>query len=417
MVTIPGRTSTTHRTGFWYALTAAPHRMFFLAGAAQGVIIMTWWALTLAGRYALLPAVAMQVDPVWAHAFLMIYGLFPFFIFGFLATVYPRWMDARVIARWSYVLASLSMACGMALFYAGLYADNKLIILATLLFLAGWLVMFGALLWVCLSTGRASMHELAFNLALAGGAGGIACFAVALSGAGAEWFTAARELGLWLFLVPIVFGVSHRMIPFFSSSVLAHYRVVRPAWSLPVVLTCTVGHVALVLLGLRRWLFVCDLPLTAAALYHTFAWGFLRSFGDRLLAMLHVAFLWLPLAMALYSLQSLVLFGSGRLVFGRAPLHALGIGFITGMVVAMASRVSLGHSGRSLTANRLTWNTLLGISIAALLRIGAALTAPLFVHAYLFSLAASVAWLGAVIPWVWHYAPMYWRPRADGHPG
>ena len=47
----------------------------------------------------------------------------------------------------------------------------------------------------------------------------------------------------------------------------------------------------------------------------------------------------------------------------------LGIGFFTGMVVAMASRVTLGHSGRALEADDLTWYVLLGINIATLLRI------------------------------------------------
>jgi uncharacterized protein involved in response to NO len=85
--------------------------------------------------------------------------------------------------------------------------------------------------------------------------------------------------------------------------------------------------------------------------------------------MLHIAFLWLGLGMALYTVQSLALLVTGVDYLGRAPLHALGIGFFTGMVVAMASRVTLGHSGRALEANDLTWYVLFGVNIAAMLRI------------------------------------------------
>lgn len=58
--------------------------------------------------------------------------------------------------------------------------------------------------------------------------------------------------------------------------------------------------------------------------------------------MLHIAFLWLAIGMTLYTVQSLTLLITGVDYLGRAPLHALGIGFFTGMVVAMASRVTLG---------------------------------------------------------------------------
>ncbi len=415
-MTLPGGEKNVAARGAstWRVFSAAPHRMFFLAGSAQIIFIMAWWAISLCGRYGVLPAGTTHLDPVWAHAFLMIYGLFPFFIFGFLTTVYPRWMNTPALPRSAYLGASLLMTSGAALFYVGLYAGTWMVALATAVFLCGWLMALRELLRVYWLANRRGPHERALNLALSAGALGIASFAVAAVSGKAAWFAAAREIGLWMFLVPVVFGVSHRMIPFFGSSVLKNYRVVRPSWSLPLVLVCTTGHAVLELSGLRRWLFLCDLPLMLIGLYHTVAWGFRRSFEERLLAMLHIAFLWFTLAMALYSVQSIVLLSSGRLLFGRAPLHALGLGFVLGMVVAMVSRVSLGHSGRALAANRLTWNTLIGVNVTALLRVAAALSAPVFVHAYLFNLAAAGAWLVWLSPWVWHYAPMYLQPRIDG---
>lgn len=416
-MTTPREKTTTRPVGIWQAFSAAPHRMFFLVGTAQIVLIMAWWAFTLCGRYGLFPPAKTALDPVWAHAFFMIYGLFPLFIFGFLATVYPRWMNTPALSRRTYVSASLLLGGGIVLFYAGLYMGATIVALATVILLCGWLTILVALLGVCRLANRIDPYEWIFNLALAAGAAGIVCFTVAAVGGSYSWFVAARELGLWVFLVPVLFGVSHRMIPFFGSSVLQNYRVVQPAWSLPLVLACAAGHAALVLFGQRRWLFLCDLPLMLTAIYHTIAWGFRRSFEQRLLAMLHIAFSWLSLAMALYATQSLILLGSGRLLLGRAPLHALGIGFMLGMVVAMVSRVSLGHSGRALAADRLTWNTLLGVNVTALLRLAAALAAPFFVHADLFNLAAACAWLGWLVPWVWRYAPMYLRRRVDGRVG
>jgi uncharacterized protein involved in response to NO len=141
-----------------------------------------------------------------------------------------------------------------------------------------------------------------------------------------------------------------------------------------------------------------------------------RSFQARLLAILHLAFLWFGIGMALYATESLLLLGGVGLSLGRAPLHALGIGLIAGMTLAMASRVSLGHSGRALVADNLVWLACWGLHFSALLRVLGDLpaTSELLIPTNLW---AALLWLVSVIPWVARFAPIYLRPRVDGHPG
>jgi uncharacterized protein involved in response to NO len=255
-------------------------------------------------------------------------------------------------------------------------------------------------------------HERLLNLALAAGLLGIAVYLAAVLTGSARLFAFARELGLWLFLVPTVFLVSHRMIPFFSQSALMNYIMVRPAWGPSLMAVCVTAHAALELSGLPQWRFLADLPLAVAALHHSYVWQFRRSFHARLLAMLHIAFLWLGIGMGLYAAQSLVLLATGTDYFGRAPLHALGIGFLTSMIVAMASRVTLGHSGRALSADTLTWAVLLGVNASALLRIAGEFVQPV---ASWLNLLAALVWLVALLPWVLRYLPMYLQPRVE-HP-
>ena len=131
--------------------------------------------------------------------------------------------------------------------------------------------------------------------------------------------------------------------------------------------------------------------------------------------MLHIAFLWLAIGMTLYTVQRLTLLVTGVDYLGRAPLHALGIGFFTGMVVAMASRVTLGHSGRALEANDLTWFVLAGVNITAIARIAAEFV-PGIVGGILNATAAAT-WLVSFLLWIWLYAPMYLRPRVDRQAG
>jgi uncharacterized protein involved in response to NO len=396
-------------------MVAAPHRLFFLLGSVQLLLSMLLWATELLARYfdyRLAPP--LTVPAAWGHVFLMLYGVFPCFVFGFLLTVFPRWLNGPVVPRGAYVSAFVFLAMGVTLFYSGLFLHKTVLALALVLILCGWAVVMRALLGVYWAADRRGSHETLLCLALAAGVLGIVCYLFGIWTRTNAVVTAASNFGLWLFLLPVVFSVSHRMIPFFTHSALPNYRMARPAWGLPVVAAGVVGHAILEMLGHEAWLFLFDLPLALAALYHTAAWNIQRSFEVRLVAMLHIAFLWLAIAMLMYTVQSLTLLVTGEAVLGRAPLHALGIGFLTGMIVSMVSRVTLGHSGRQLTADHLTWYVLLGVNITAVLRIAAELIST---ATPTLNVLAAVAWLACLIPWVWRYAPMYLRPRVDGRPG
>ncbi|MEW6330653.1 MAG: NnrS family protein [Pseudomonadota bacterium] len=403
------------KPGSWQVFAAAPHRMMFLPGAIQTVLIMLFWLAELLARAGWWNPLPLVLSSTSAHMFLMLFGLFPFFIFGFLFTVYPRWMGGAVIPAPRYIAAFALLVTGMILFYAGLFVSSLLVALALVLQLAGWVVALHALFAVYRQAPRRGPHERLLNFALAAGAVGIVFFLAGALTQSPLAFRLARETGLCRFLRPVVFLVAHRMIPFFSQSALINYLMVRPAWGPPLMVVCVLAHAALELAGLPQWRFLADAPLAAAALHHSWVWQFRRSFHARLLAMLHIAFLWLGIAMTLYAAQSLVLLVTGTDWLGRAPLHALGIGFFTGMVVAMASRVTLGHSGRALEADDLTWRVLAGVNIAAVLRIAGEFT-PGAAGAILNGLAAA-AWLLAFLLWAWLYAPMYVHRRVDGKSG
>lgn len=399
---------------FGNQIFAAPHRPLFTLGLVQLLLVMGLWVAELAGRLQLVPAPPLAIPALHAHAFLMIYGIFPFFIYGFLFTVYPRWMNAPPVGRAHFVATSTLLGTGHLLLYAGLYGAGPLLVIAPGMIVAGWAWALLTLLRVYARAQQRGQHERLVNLALACGLAGAAAFLVAVTTGVAWWYDVSREFGLWLFLVPVVFLVAHRMIPFFSQSVLMNYLMVRPAWAPPLMVACVAGHAALDLGGLAAWRFIADLPLAVAALHLSWVWQFRRSFHARLLAMLHIAFLWLGIAMLLFTLQSLVLLATGTDSIGRAPLHALGIGFFTGMIVAMASRVMLGHSGRTLAADTLTWATLAGVNLAALLRIAGEWWPTAGAWLNLF---AGLVWLASLLPWALHYLPMTTGPRADGRPG
>jgi uncharacterized protein involved in response to NO len=364
-------------------LAAAPHRSLFLAGALQGVLTVLWWIFDLTGRYGIAGSMtAWSIVPTWAHAFLMIYGFFPFFIFGFLFTTYPNWMNGEKVKPQEYIATCALMAAGVVLFYAGLLTHKVISITGVELMLAGWSIAVYVLFRILLTTPvQDKRHARITSVALLMGWLGVAAYLVWLVTDSAVVLNFARHAGIWFFLLPIVLTVSHRMIPFFSSRVLDNYEMVRPFWMLWLMLVCIAAHGLLQCFELTGYLWLADFPLAGCALYLSYRWGLQRSFKVSLLAVLHVSFAWFGVAMLLYAVQSLVYFASGSLLFGLAPLHAIGIGFFSGMILAMASRVTLGHSGRPLELDRITWLLFLGFQATAVIRILADLIpaiAPMF---------------------------------------
>jgi uncharacterized protein involved in response to NO len=158
----------------------------------------------------------------------------------------------------------------------------------------------------------------------------------------------------------------------------------------------------------------------AAALLASLAlgWGLLQSLRGpslRLLAMLHLGFVWSVIALLLATVDAaLVLDGALAVRLGLAPLHALTMGFLGGLLFAMATRVICGHGGIAVVADGVVWGLFWVLQLAVLLRIGAsvwpAYAAPL-------SAAAALTWSLVWLAWGLRYLPVLVRPRRDGHPG
>ncbi|MGB8634078.1 MAG: NnrS family protein [Rhodanobacteraceae bacterium] len=396
-------------------LGAAPHRLMFFAGACAVLVSMLWWALLL-GRlrfgWGFMPLPPSPMVPGWAHAMMTQYGMLPMFMFGFLLTVFPRWMGQPALTTTRYVPVGIGILGGYLLVHAGLLGSKSLLAAGFMLMLAGYvagLVALGGVLW------RSRLQDrwaLSAWCALALGAVGLAMFLAFILGADGRLGLFAVHLGTFAVLLPVYFTICHRMIPFFSSNVATNYQVRRPAWSLPVAWLLLLAHLFLAWFN-SPFLWLADLCLSAFFLWHWLAWQPWKCLRPGLLAALYLAFAWLPLAFILYTIQDMMLVFQRQAVLGRAPLHALAIGFFGSMLVAMVTRVTMGHSGRPLQMGVVAWLCFALLQIVALVRIGAAVSGDI----YFWSAIAAFGWLLAFMPWIAHFLKIYLMPRADGRQG
>ena len=394
-------------------LAQAPHRMMFFVGSANVLLAMLWWALwLLAARWSLWALPELAIPAGWLHAFLMQYLVLPSFMFGFLLTVFPRWMGLPDLSRWHYVPVGLGLMGGQLAILLGTAGWEAGLTVGLWMVLAGWtagLAILGRLL--ADEKGR-TWHARSCFAALVLGWLGVAMFLAFVLGASPQWAFASIKLGSFGLLLPIYLSVAHRMFPFFAGNAVPGYTPWRPLWWLGAVWALGLVHLALELVHAYAWLWLADVPLLLLTGWAVWRW-WPRGPMPGLLAVLFIGTLWLPVTFALYTAQSLVFAFDGGFILGRAPMHALFVGFFGSLLVAMVTRVTQGHSGQPLTMYPIAWFAFVAIQIVATVRI----LADVLPDPGLWQALAAVGWLLALSPWVMRIGHIYLTPRRDGRPG
>ena len=379
------------------ALFAQGFRPFFLAASLWAASAMAIWIVMLETGLSL----PSRLDPLAWHMHEMLFGFVMAAVAGFLLTAIPNWTGRLPIS--GAPLAGL----------AGLWLLGRIACLTSVM-MPAWLAI------AC---------DLAFPVALA------AVVAREII-AGKNWrnllmlapvtFLGAANLlmhleasgigipaglGWRLGLVAIVFLVTvigGRIVPSFTRN----WLVKQAAKSLPAP-SGWPDRAALFFLhaGLFGWAafprssLVAILILVGAGLnlWRLYRWRGLATGREPLLVILHIGYAWVIAGAALLGLSLLT-----NRVPESAAIHALTVGAIGTMILAVMTRATRGHTGRPLTADRLTSLIYVQVGLAAIARVAA--TFPSDWTTQLLP-AAAVLWSTAFITFVFAYGPMLILPR------
>lgn len=407
-------------------LLDAPHRFSFFLALMVLVFASAWWALVQLDRIGAGWGLEYAVSPTLMHASLMTFGFMPLLFSGFLFTAGPKWLGVRPVPVSRLVIPLVLQALGWMVWVVGGHLDLKLAILGASLAWVG-LAWVQWLFWRLLIGSAVADRMHASAIAVAGLVGVVALAAVIVSlwlddGAMARpWVITA----IWGFIATTYVSVAHRMLPFFTASSLPKWQVWRPTWIFGLLLTAVALEILLlwmdwsgmtVGLTTRVWMLLrglLELAVGSVIVWLAFVWGMVQSLKIRLLAMLHVGFVWLGIAFVLAGMSQLLGFHAGSPWLGLGTLHALTMGFLGSIMLAMVTRVSSGHSGRPLVADNLVWRAFWFLQLAVILRIAGAISGvPVWLMA-----GVALLWLGVVVAWSSRMLSWYGRLRADGQSG
>jgi uncharacterized protein involved in response to NO len=342
------------------ALFSYGFRPFFLFGSLYAGIAILAWLPLFYGELELSTAFAPRD---W-HIHEMLYGYLSAVITGFLLTAVPNWtgrlpIQGRpllvLVLAWAAGRVAVTMSAWIGWLPAAVIDLSFLVLVAAaigreIIKVRNWrnlkvLIVLGVLL-----LGNVIFH-------LESHFGGVADYGVRLG------------IGASILLIMLIGG---RIVPSFTRNWLARENPGRLPASFG-----TFDMVSLICAGaaLLAWVVAPDWSGTGAALIASGAlqavrlarWAGDRTWRDQLVLILHIAYAFIPVGFVLIGAASLAL------VPASAGIHAWTGGAIGIMTLAVMSRASLGHTGRSLVATKPTQAVFGLVILAALARICAAL--------------------------------------------
>lgn len=381
------------------ALWALGFRPFFLGGSLFALIALLLWGGTLAGALSPTPPGGMLA---W-HRHEMLFGFAVAIIAGFLLTAVQNWSGIPGLAGRPLQALFLLWLLGRLAWFMPLPAWLLVSIQGSFL----PLVAVALARPIILRRLRNNYPIVGLILLIA------ACQWLTLAGWLAhseEWQRRGVLAGLWL-VAAMMSVIGGRVIPFFTRRGLGN---MTPARARPWLdRACLLGSVSVPLSFVAG---LGDSPrpsmavlFAALALLHgarLLSWHERGLWRLPLLWSLHLAYAWL-----IPACLGLALWHAGMALAPSLATHALTVGAMSGLIVAMMARVSLGHTGRPLQVPRSIGCAFALIQLAALARVVMTPFTPL-------GLGLSVLFgSAALLLFLWHYLPILMRARADGMPG
>jgi uncharacterized protein involved in response to NO len=385
-----------------FALLNLGFRPFYLCGAAFGAVALTVWLLVLSG-VPLAGGYLLRTNPVGWHAHEMVFGFAAAIITGFLLTAVRAW-TGRDTARGAPLAAlALLWLAGRVLVWSGpavpaAIIDSAFLPVAALL-----------LLRVLVKAGNRRNYFIAAVLVVFGGLN--AAFHVLSIDARPDLAMRAlyASAGIVVLLVSVIGG---RVIPMFTANAIPGFvaRRWRVVESMIAPLTLAAFFADACALD-RAIIAALALLACGAHLARMIGWRSYAVRGRPILAILHLAYAWLPIGFAMLALSAL---DSTRVPHSLA-MHAFAAGAIGGAIIAMITRTARGHTGRPLVADRRDTACYALVMAAGALRVFGPLAMPSWHSAWIFT--AGTCWALAFGLYVIAYAAPLFRPREDGKPG
>ncbi len=320
----------------------AGFRIFFLLASGYVLAATGAWLFTFVG---VMPTPGTWPGPI-VHGHEMIFGFVAAAIAGFLLTAVPVWTGTEPLRGAALAGLAAIWLVGRLSVWAATAVPAAAVALLDLLFLPVLAVCVARPILSARSYRNLPIVALLAVLALAN-------LLIHLEIVGVTRSTGRPALRFAVYVVvALITIISGRIVPLFTANALRKRGRLLERRSLrglePLLGIVMTAVVALDVLAARSVaVSVAALATCVLLVLRQWQWRPLTTRGQPILWILHVGHAWLAVGFACIALAGLTL-----LFPAAAALHALTSGALGTMVLALMSRVPLGHLGRPLEASR-----------------------------------------------------------------
>lgn len=321
-------------------LFSQPHQPFFVLAFVNAIVSMFIFMLLFKGL------VASEILSVNYHTYSFIFLMFTPAFLAFLFTTFPRFSATAPIEKTHYMYIFGLFLTGSLLFQIGIFISTILLTLGVILTLiahAGAVYILSNIYkdsqvteksdqtWILIAMVAGLISHLFFILSL--------------------WLPTLHrfsiELAIYLYLFLLIFTIAQRMVPFFSHSPIEkhteRFKVIVGLLGLHVLLESIQIHSS----------FLADLLIAYLIGKELYRWKLPFPNPNPLVWILHIALFWIPIAFALSAITNIISLSSGT-NFLSLDIHTLALGFFLSVLIGFGTRVTLGHSGNTMYADKLT---------------------------------------------------------------
>lgn len=351
----------------WYKkFSSQPHQPFFTSGILFLILFMSLFVSVYSNFLVLDNSVLTY------HAYTMVFVIFIQFFLGFLFVVFPRFLIQAEIQRQEYMKQFLLYFFASLGIFLTLIFYSKVTFIFQILMLIAQIMSFKLLYsihkksivkvkedtkWVLISLFSGLVFHSLFIISSLN-------FPYAY-----ELSRFAIDGGFYLFLFMVIFVISQRMIPFFTTAKVPNYVANKSVNLLTIIFSLLAFKVILLSFDNAKLNLLADIPLFIMITRELIKWKLPFFKSPAIMWVLFLGLYWIPVAFFVSIIEGLMAFYDPSIIFEKAVIHTMALGYFLTVLIGFGTRVILGHSGTTPHASNFAIFIFIVVQFIALLRI------------------------------------------------
>lgn len=356
----------------WYKkFSSQPHQPFF----TSGILFLILFMMLFTASYSNI--LILDTSVLTFHAYTMVFVIFIQFFLGFLFVVFPRFLiQAEIVIKEYmnqfilYFISSLGILLSIIFYSDVVFIFQIMMLIAQVLsFKLLYSIHKKSIVkvkddtkWVLISFFAGLIFHILFIISNINFPFSHHLSKFAING------------GFYLFIFMVIFVISQRMIPFFTTAKAPNYIANKSKNLLEIIFALLIFKVVLLSFDNVKLNLLADIPLFVMITRELIKWKLPFFKVPAIMWVLYLGLYWIPVAFFVSIIEGIMAFYDPSIIFEKAVIHTMALGYFLTVLVGFGTRVILGHSGTTPHANNFAIFIFVVIQFIALLRIFSSFT-------------------------------------------